>query len=204
LEHWILVSDNGGDVFYRANNPLATGGYTDKGTRALPDNEVLRNQRGYALGEQWIISHPLSFFRLALRKLTFFLGDDSVAVYETLKRGLGVGWWPYIVFKGIANGFWMLIWIAIVAMLWTQRNSTLSSSPELSTLILSVMYLLPIHSIFETDSRHHVPVIGCLAILAAAVIYVPFSRAGGRAQICKVNTSAVRRTARIRNLLLRP
>ncbi len=177
LGNWILVSDNGGDVFYRANNPLATGGYTDRGAQLLPENEVLRNRQGYALGEQWIISHPLSFLRLAVRKLTLFLGDDSVGVYETLKRGLGVRGWSYTLFKGIANGFWVLIWMLILGMLWNRRNSALSFRPELLTLILSVMYLLPIHSVFETGSRHHVPVVGCLAILAASTVYVPFRSA---------------------------
>ena len=78
VQYEVIVSDNGGDVFYRANNSLANGTYVYEGQTILPEDEVQRDRMGYQLGKHWIVSHPLQFLWLAERKLTFLLGDDGV------------------------------------------------------------------------------------------------------------------------------
>jgi 4-amino-4-deoxy-L-arabinose transferase-like glycosyltransferase len=170
LGQWVLISDNGGDVFYRANNAKASGGYEPQGETPLPYDEVQRDRVGYRLGEEWIVSHPGRFLALAERKLTFFLGDDGVGVFESVKRGLGITGTSYFLLRAIANGYWFLIWLSILNTLQLRWKSATSLGPELLTLILSFLFLLPIHSLFETDSRHHVPVIGALAALAAVLL----------------------------------
>jgi 4-amino-4-deoxy-L-arabinose transferase-like glycosyltransferase len=60
----VLISTNGGDVFYRANNPLASGGFNQTGARELnqyQSDELLWNRTGY----QWVsngclVSHSRS------------------------------------------------------------------------------------------------------------------------------------------------
>ncbi len=170
LRRWVIISDNGGDVFYRANNSRAKGSYEPEGETPLPYDEVQRDRVGYQLGKCWIVSHPRQFLWLAERKLTFFLGDDGVGVYESMKRGLGITGWPYFLFRAVANGYWFLIWISILNMMRLRWRTAASFRPELLTLMLSFLFLLPIHSVFETDSRHHVPVIGALAVLAAVLV----------------------------------
>jgi len=167
LGHWVVISDNGGDVFYRANNSLANGTYVPEGQTTLPEDEVQRNRVGYQLGKRWIASHPLQFLWLAERKLTFFLGDDGVGVYESMKRGLGITGGPYLVFRAAASAYWFLIWMSILNTMRQHWRTVTPLRPELLTLMLSFLFLLPIHTVFETDSRHHVPVIGALAVLSA-------------------------------------
>jgi hypothetical protein len=171
LGHWVMISDNGGDVFYRANNPLANGSYLPEGETPLPHDEVERDRMGYRLGKQWIASHPRQFLWLAERKLTFFLCDDGVGVYESMKRGLGISDWRYYLFETIATGYWLLIWISILNMMRLQWRTTILFGPQLLTLMLSFLFLLPVHSVFETDSRHHVPVIGVLTVIAAVLVF---------------------------------
>jgi len=89
LGAWVPISTNGGDVFYRANNPLATGGYTPAGEQSLEGlSEVERGKVGFQLGKDWIRAHPGRFLALAVRKQILFLGDDAQGAFETLKRGL--------------------------------------------------------------------------------------------------------------------
>jgi hypothetical protein len=171
LGHWVIISDNGGDVFYRANNPLADGSYQPEGETPLPHDEVQRERVGYQLGKRWIASHPGQFLWLAERKLTFLLGDDGVGVFESMKRGLGITGWSYLLFRAIASGYWFLIWILILNMLRLQWRAAVAFCPEVLALILSFLFLLPIHSVYETDSRHHLPVIGGLAVLAAVLVH---------------------------------
>jgi 4-amino-4-deoxy-L-arabinose transferase-like glycosyltransferase len=66
LKEFVAISTNGGDVFYRANNPLATGGYVQRGEKdldALGLGEVERSRMGYELGKTWIRQNPGAFSR---------------------------------------------------------------------------------------------------------------------------------------------
>src|SRR5262249_8317790 len=123
---WVTVSTNGGDVFYRANNPLATGGYTQRGEQSLESyDELTRNGVGFRLGKRWIAEHPAKFIALAFRKQILFLGDDAQGAYETLKRGLNIGGLSYAAWKGISNLYWLLVWLLVCLTCityWSERE----------------------------------------------------------------------------------
>lgn len=168
---FIPVSTNGGDVFYRANNPLANGSYIERGEIDLSHlGELDKNRIGYQLGKEWIWGNFPQFLALAVQKQIAFLGDDSIGAYETLKRGLGIEGGTFIFFKGICNAFWLAISM-LIFLGWLTRRF-LYQTPGVAILTLSVIYLLAIDSIFESGSRHHVPISSVLAILAA----FPFSQ----------------------------
>ncbi len=63
LHAFVAVSSNGGDVFYRANNNLATGTYTpaaEQNLDALQDeSEAKWSAESYAHGKAWIRTHPV-------------------------------------------------------------------------------------------------------------------------------------------------
>ena len=168
LGEWILVSTNGGDVFYHANNELANGGYTETASEEFDNlNELQKSKLGFTMGENWIRHNPGKFVGLVFRKQVLFLGDDSTGVYETLKRGLGLGGLPYAAFKGISNIYWLVIWILILAGLSLNWNRPGFLSAELSVAMLSVLYLYSIHSVFESNGKYHIPLLGLFAVLAA-------------------------------------
>lgn len=165
---WVPISTNGGDVFYRANNPQATGGYTSTGEENLGESdEITRGKRGYQLGQEWIREHPGAFIKVTFRKQILFLGDDGHGVFETLKRGLGITDKRYLLWKAISNAYWWMIWILILMAAWPQEESTLIRSAAAGTFMLCVLYLYGIHSIFESGAKYHQPLTGILAMLAA-------------------------------------
>jgi hypothetical protein len=51
LKEFVVISTNGGDVFYRANNPLATGGYVQRGEKDLDARS--RRSRTLAWATNW-------------------------------------------------------------------------------------------------------------------------------------------------------
>jgi 4-amino-4-deoxy-L-arabinose transferase-like glycosyltransferase len=164
----VLISTNGGDVFYRANNPLATGGYIPRGERNLrPLGEIERNRAGYQWGGEWILAHPDRFLTLAIRKAVLFLGDDSTGAYETLKRDRGTTA-SYAALKGLSNLYWLGIWTLILWGLW--RRSPQRWNLDVLLLGLPVLYLLGIDSIYEGGGRHHAPVMGFIAVVAAGLV----------------------------------
>lgn len=168
LNEFVLISTNGGDVFYRANNPIATGVYLRAGERDLEQfGEVERSKVGYRWGIEWILGNPVNFLKLALQKQIFFLGDDGKGIYETLKRGLGITDIRYFIFMGVSNLYYLIVWIFVLSSIWYHRKSNFPKASEMVTFILTFLYLFLIHSIFESGGKHHESLVVILAIFAA-------------------------------------
>ena len=165
----VLISTNGGDNLYRANNPLATGGYTKRGAEDLSHlGEVEQDHRGRALAFDWITNHPRDFARLSVEKLLRFAGDDAVGVYSTLNtRKSGADAARYAAFKIAANGFWMMLWMAAAALCLHARARGIEIPPLARLPIWLWVYLAALHSVFESAGKYHVPVAWVLCVLIA-------------------------------------
>jgi 4-amino-4-deoxy-L-arabinose transferase-like glycosyltransferase len=162
-----VLTTNGGSVFYRANNPHATGGWIAHGERRLDHlGELEASDAGYRWGMAWVRENPGAFLALVVRKQILFLGDDAVGIYETLKRGLEMEGLPYAFLKLLASGWWWCLWLLILLGLsrWKPRNRRIPA--RLLLLLLAFLYLWAIDSVFESGSRHHVPLAGVVAVLA--------------------------------------
>lgn len=169
FDSFVLVSTNGGSVLYRANNPLATGGYTPAGEISLKGiGELEANARGLALGKEWIISNPTAFLRLAAWKQILFLGDDSAGAFDSLRRGSTDS--PKIVFvaaKAASNFFWLTVWLVCATCLAARLAPNTTYPPVVLGLMLGFLYLYALHSVFESSGRYHVPVLGLLAVVCS-------------------------------------
>lgn len=168
LGKFILVSTNGGSNLYRANNPLATGGYTPHGFVDTSNfGEVKEDEIAKKLAVTWIMENPSAFLTLALEKQARFMGDDAVGVYASLKIGKGSDSTnAYAAIKLLANFWWIGIWL-IIAVCSLSKKSVGSHD----FLAIGWLYMFALHSIFEADGKYHVPMlwilcvwIGCAAI----------------------------------------
>ena len=174
----VPVSTNGGDVFYRANNPSATGSWTAKGDRDLSQylgDEVRWNQVGFAWGKEWIASHPAGFLKLAVKKQDTFLGTDETGEYWALKRPYPEKTKTENIAKWVSDLWWFLIWIVLAYSLLRYRRSYLRV-PELTCLLLPFLYFLYIHSVFESQDRYHIP--GVPFVLIACALALAGTRGG--------------------------
>ena len=161
-----VLGTNGGVVFYRGNNPVSTGGF-NLGNRPMKHmGELEASDTGDRWGKEWIRENPGRFLALAVRKQILFLGDDAVGVYETLKRGLGRDGALYAGLKLLASGWWWALWLLILLGLsgWWRTQVTLPAG--LLLLLLSFLCIWTSDSVFESGSRHHVPLVGAVAVLA--------------------------------------
>ena len=178
----VLVSSSGGDVFYRANNPRATGGWIPDGERSLRSyDELTRSRLGYQWGKEWIRENPDDFLLLSLKKQVLFLGDDGVGVYETLKRGLGIGGKSYALAKLGSNAYWWGIWALVLATFFLRAGTSWPRRAEVVLFLLTILYFWAIDSVFESGARHHTPFVGLLAILAASL-----ADAGARREVARL------------------
>lgn len=163
---FLLITSNGGDNLYRANNPLATGGYTKRGEVELDKlGELERNRTGRKLAMEWIGSHPAEFVGLIPAKQKLFLGDDSFGQYVTVRSGGGSDR-TYLVAKLAANAFWYVLWACLLAL--SLRGTGPGDTALHLTLVLGYAYFFVLHSVFESSSKYHVPPLALLAIFGAA------------------------------------
>lgn len=166
---YLAISSNGGDVFYRANNPLATGDYTVVGEKSLDpylDDELVWSKTGFAWGKEWIRSHPVDFVKLGVKKVARFLGDDASSMYWTLVRGHGNKGAAYQALVILSNAYWCLVWILALAGVAKFRKAIFASDMYGLFLWMTLFFVVA-HSIFESHSRYHLPMLAFLAILAA-------------------------------------
>ena len=167
LDAFVPVSTNGGSVFYRANNPLASGGFATTGARdidALKGNEVEWNRTGFEWGLQWIKENPADFLVLAAKKQAILLGSDDTWIYWSLFRAHGQSGFIYDLLRFIANTWWILILLALPIAAIRRRDFLMECRTGI-VLLAMTMYPVAVHSVFESQPRHHYSIIGFLAIL---------------------------------------
>jgi 4-amino-4-deoxy-L-arabinose transferase-like glycosyltransferase len=165
LHALIPVSTNGGSIFYRANNPWATGGWTPRGERDLDPNvydEVTWNRLGYAWGREWIAAHPLKFARLILVKEFLFLRSDGAGVYWSIFRTYPQRIWSYRIANYACALWWAALGIAVAAALFRFRFD-----PRVICLLLPFLALFAVHSVYESHERYHMPAVPFLVILGS-------------------------------------
>jgi hypothetical protein len=169
FHHVVLISTNGGSVFYRANNPLANANYIAEGEVPLPSDEIMNDRMGYELAEDWIAHHIREFAVLMVRKQVVFLGDDALGAYETLKRDRNPSTVLYASAKGICNLFWLALWTVLVLgfpLLFGLDNWRL----WYGLLFLPIVYQWVIDSVFESGPRHHVPYVALISVLVGMAL----------------------------------
>lgn len=174
----VLVATNGGSNLYRANNPLATGGYTPRGEVDLEAlDELAQDREGRRLALHWIQEHPGHFVELMIEKQIRFMGDDAVGVYNTFRVGAAEGSERlYAVFKACVNLWWMLAWLLIGFLAWHNRAGDKRVHWLWLTPIWLWLYLFAIHSVFESAGKYHVPVLWVPCVLLAVLSAGPGRR----------------------------
>lgn len=178
------IATNGGSVFYRANNPKATGLWIEEGEvpiSKLP--ELAQNQLGFELGKKWIRENPEDFLKLAAKKLVHLFGDDSYGAAFGILRGGGLDHeqalknssperlWSYRIASWVSLAFWVMV------LAWSARaignigwNAQFPSSERLLPLVYPLMYSAAVFSVFESGSRQHTAAQGLLLVLAASFL----------------------------------
>jgi hypothetical protein len=177
------VSTNGGSVFYRANNPSASGTYMrEPGTvlEGLP--EVDKDRRGYELGRQWIAAHPLDAAMLSMRKVTMYLGGDAHGAYWSLFRATGgteehafrtataARTLAYSFGGGLSLIYWVLLAAFCVQAIWRWPVESPRTARALLPLVYPLLSGAVVYGLFESGDRQHMFAVGPLIVLAAVGI----------------------------------
>jgi 4-amino-4-deoxy-L-arabinose transferase-like glycosyltransferase len=178
------LSTNGGSVFYRANNPRATGLWIAEGEIPITHlPELEQNRLGYELGKKWIAAHPWSFLKLSGHKLIQFLGDDDYGAQfavlmgrgERYERALATAQRDRLIAfhaaSAISLAYWLLLLGCCAYALGIARLLPLAQRERLIPLVYPLLYSAVVFSVFESGSRQHTVCAGLLI----AIIAIPFA-----------------------------
>ena len=172
LGHPVLISTNGGDVLYRANNPLASGNWSPAGERdlnAFIRDEVRWNTTGSAWAWEWIKLNPAAFSKLVVRKIGFLWGWEEEGILFKMH-------YPEIILSApifaavvstVMNAWWFILLCAVAASLIYKR-AALTQSALAVGLMSAVLLLTAVHMLYESHARYHMPFTAELILLAFA------------------------------------
>jgi len=179
FDELVIVSTNGGDIFYRANNPVATGGWSRRGERDfsyLLSDEVEWNRANMAAGKAWIRENPLAFLILGIRKIVISFADDSTGAYLSLNRAHHLTGNMYAAALTLSNVWWVGVWVTTLIAL-VRHRSRIVGLEGTATLAWLAVVLPFVHAIFESQPRYHMPMVGVLLCLSAMIAYTPATKA---------------------------
>ncbi len=175
------ISTNGGSVFYRVNNPDASGLYmSGRGTPLEGLSELERDRRGYELGRPWIRAHSLDAAKLSLRKWRAYLGGDDHGAYWGVLRGAGgneadavasasLGRMAlYRVANVVSLAYWVLLAAMCARTILGWRVDDVRDGQVFRPLVYPLLCGAAVFGIFESGDRQHMFAIGPLIVLAAA------------------------------------
>ena len=97
-------------------------------------------------------------------------------VYWALDRAYGETGPFYIALRLLTNWYWTAI-LVLIAVAVIRARRWLFANPAAGLLVMTLLYPVAVHSVFESQSRHHLPMIGLMAILAATALWRPVTDA---------------------------
>jgi hypothetical protein len=165
FDRFVLVSANGGVNLWMGNNPESTGGYMDLPDKQFP-NEVDRDHYYGREAVRFILSHPIEYAKLSVRRATTTYDRETIGVawnerglsskysgtlLVTLKRISSAYWWA-VLFLGLA-GIILIIRRGLLLPLWP--------------VLAACAYFAAFPILTVAMDRYHVPIDPMLAIFAA-------------------------------------
>jgi len=176
LNAFVPFTTNAGDVFYLANSPGATGGYVeltdrDYWTRVMDEVQLSRMRTARAL--EWIKSNPYRFLQLGVRKFFLLMEEDHYGFYFTLR-------WPHperkALYAGLlmlSNAWWIGVWSVIITSAGRLRLALRSHRDEVLLLLSLLMLTTGVHTVFQSGSRYHIPMLPAVIFLAVTAATRP-------------------------------
>lgn len=159
---FVLISTNGGYVLYSANNPTSHG--IHEAVPPLPGetDEVAMNTVRAQAARKWILANPGQCVRLAMIKTTITWGTASTIMSFLSCDRMSAD--QERISMALLNTAWVALLVVCLHTTWT--TNWCRQLPLLVPLLL-LAYFFGLHLIFEAETRHHIPVLSFLILVAS-------------------------------------
>jgi hypothetical protein len=147
------------------NNSESTGGYMDLPDKKFP-NEVDRDHYYGREAVNFILSHPLAYAKLSVRRAITTYGRETIGVVWN-EKGLGSKYkdTSLVTLKRLSSAYWwILLVLGLAGIVLVLRRRLIK---PLWPLLAAVFYFAAFPILTVAMDRYHVPVDPMLAIFAA-------------------------------------
>jgi 4-amino-4-deoxy-L-arabinose transferase-like glycosyltransferase len=165
FDRMVIVSANGGVNLWMGNNPESTGGYMELPDRKFP-NEVDRDHYYGREAVNFILSHPLTYAKLSVRRAVTTYDRETIGVVWN-ERGLGSRYndATLVMLKRLSSAYWWIILaLGFVGVVLVIRRRLAGA---LWPLLAAFTYFAAFPVFTVAMDRYHAPVDPLMAAFAA-------------------------------------
>ena len=174
--HKFVPIDTGGGVnFYMVQRPDSDGRWFPGGAEAamkLSADELVRNDRGYALGWQAIVRDPTHMIVTFFKRPFYLFGHSIRPIYSNFEYSGDVNSWRYFMTVAFAHLFYAGI-LLLVTLQFFSRDYRPGCPAATVLALMFIFYPMFAHCLFEASERHAYGTMGFVALFAASSLRRP-------------------------------
>lgn len=169
----VLISTNGGPVFWMGNNPDSTGEYMPLKQGLHFDSEVERADYYKSQALAHIKEEPALFVRRMAKRFVDYYRSENIGVVWNLEGIKAINAEKMVMpLKIISSGYWLLLVIlSIYALVVLIKERGLIPVSLQTPIIALIGYNTVLHTIIASGDRYHFPIIPFIGILAGYALF---------------------------------
>lgn len=165
----VTVSSNTGSMAYMVTGDFDPGAYDDSMVKAmfarLGYQEAAQNQVMGRIAVERIMAEPVRWAGTVLRRLPWFLGEDSTGLYFAMRVARRYEGASYLIPQVLSQAWWAGIWIlATVAIL--SRGGEFLASDGIQYLLCLVILFTVTALPFHMQPRYHAGLVPAVLVIA--------------------------------------
>lgn len=173
FDEFVLISTNGGPVFWMGNNPDSTGEYMPLPENLEFDSETERADYFKSEALKHIKEEPGIFAKRLIKRFVDYYRSENIGVnwnIEGIKQqGLDKTVLPL---KLISSGYWvLLVLLAVYGGIGLIRSEGFYNATTATPIIALIGYNTVLHTIIASGDRYHFPIIPFIGLLAAHALF---------------------------------
>lgn len=165
----VLISTNGGPVFWMGNNPDSKGEYMPLPEDLVFESETDRADYFKSEAIKYIKEEPGIFAKRLAKRFVDYYRSENIGVNWNIAGIKQQGFEQAVVpLKLISTAFWILLVIlAVYGAIKLIRNDGFYNTLTMTPIFALIAYNTALHTIIASGDRYHFPIIPFIGLLAA-------------------------------------
>jgi len=169
----VLISTNGGPVFWMGNNPDSSGGYMSLPEDLVFESETVRADYFKEEAIKHIKEEPGIFVKRLAKRFIDYYRSENIGVNWNLEgikqQNLDKTVFPL---KLISSAYWLLlVLLAIYGTVKLVRINGWNNALTATPIFVLISYNTILHTIIASGDRYHFPIIPFIGMLAAYALF---------------------------------
>ncbi|THK41187.1 glycosyltransferase family 39 protein [Methylophaga sp. SB9B] len=169
----VLISTNGGPVFWMGNNPDSTGEYMPLPEDLYFESETERADYFKSEAVKHIKAEPGIFAKRLVKRFVDYYRSENIGVNWNIEGIKQQGWDKAVLpLKLISSAFWvLLVLLALYGAVNLIRKEGWFNALTVTPIFALIAYNTTLHTIIASGDRYHFPIIPFIGLLAGYSLF---------------------------------